>query len=204
MSERETWSTDEFGALHTGEVGVLLADGTVPRPVIFDTSSSGAAHSVSHWSVYDGTLRAPRAHAVRGVCSCGWTGPERLLEWDETDDPKLDRARVNVAIHCESDWWDMHLVEVEASAVPLPETITDLLSRLGEEIEKLGHTQPLAAVRAARKLEITAGDVALWPARNAWNDNSTVQIAAALGLNEADARHLLHRYSRYSRHNRYT
>ncbi|MFD7450460.1 hypothetical protein [Kitasatospora sp. NPDC059827] len=198
MDERRTFSTGEFGDLHKGAVGVLLADGTVPRPVVYDTGSSGVAHSVSQWSVYDGTLRAPRAHALRGVCSCGWTGPEHLLDWDDTDDPKLDRARVGVAIQCESDWWDTHLVEVEASAVPLPETITDLLSQLGEEIEKLGNTQPLAAVRAARKLEITAGDVAFWPARNAWNDNSTEQIAAALGLNEADARRLLHRFGRWN------
>src|SRR4051794_13931402 len=42
MDERETWTTEEFGTSHKGAVGVLLADGTAPKPVFFDTGSSGA------------------------------------------------------------------------------------------------------------------------------------------------------------------
>ncbi|MBP2405767.1 hypothetical protein [Streptomyces syringium] len=52
--ERETWTTEEFGSSHEGAVGVLLADGTVPPPVLFAMNSSGGGRSVSHWSVYDG------------------------------------------------------------------------------------------------------------------------------------------------------
>lgn len=38
MGEQETWTTEEFGASHTGSVGVLLADGTVPSPVSIASS----------------------------------------------------------------------------------------------------------------------------------------------------------------------
>ncbi|MFG2918312.1 hypothetical protein ACGF0D_36170 [Kitasatospora sp. NPDC048298] len=200
MGERETWSTGEFGDSHKGAVGVLLADGTVPRPVRYQTSSSGGGRSVSHWSAYNGRYDAPQAHALRGECSCGWTGPKHVLDWDEIGDQELARAGVGVAIQCESDWWDIHLVEVEATTVPLPETVTDLLSQLTEEIEKLGNTHPLAAVRAALRLEVTAAELAFWPARNARSDSSPEQAAAALGLNEADAERVLARFSRSRRY----
>ncbi len=55
--------------------------------------------------------------------------------------------------------WDTHTVEVEKSAVVLPDTVTALLSRL----EK---TSPLAALRAARRLEVTAVQVGYWPAHD--------------------------------------
>ncbi|MFD0404713.1 hypothetical protein [Kitasatospora sp. NPDC127116] len=200
MSERETWSTGEFGDSHKGSVGVLLADGTVPGPVFYETSSSGGGRSVSQWYAYDGAFDAPRAHALRGVCSCGWAGPEHVLDWDEIGDQEMARAGVGAAIECESGWWDTHIVEVAATAVPLPKTVTDLLSQLTEEIEKLGSTNPLAAVRAARQLEVIAGEVAFWPARNAGSNSSFEQAAAALGRNEADAERLLARFSRSRRY----
>ncbi|GAA2232827.1 hypothetical protein GCM10010360_66300 [Streptomyces nogalater] len=78
VGERESWTTEAFGASHQGAVGVLPADGSVPDPVFIDVTSAGGGREVSHWSVYDGSeglVRAPRAAALRAVCSCGWTSP---------------------------------------------------------------------------------------------------------------------------------
>ncbi|MFJ8164195.1 hypothetical protein ACIRBY_25170 [Streptomyces sp. NPDC096136] len=39
MKMDETWTSDEFGTSHEGRGGVLLADGTAPKPVCFDSAS---------------------------------------------------------------------------------------------------------------------------------------------------------------------
>ncbi|MFF3110958.1 hypothetical protein ACFVSN_17410 [Kitasatospora sp. NPDC057904] len=198
MGERQTWTTPEFGSSHEGAVGVLLADGTVPGPVFFPLSSSAGGQTVSEWSVYDGAFAfVPRAHALRAVCSCGWTGPEHPLDWDDIGEQKLAVAGGDAADRC-LEQWDEHTTDVERSAVPLPETVTDLLRRLSEEIQRLGTTSPLAAVRAARQLEVTAERVAYWAAHDARDDASLEQAAGALGLNEDDARHLLARFGGWS------
>ncbi|MFD0069513.1 hypothetical protein [Streptomyces sp. NPDC127574] len=196
--ERETWTTDEFGLCHTGEVGVVLDDGTVPRPVYFDASSGGGGRAVSQWSVYDGRLRqGPCAAALRAVCSCGWNGPEQHLDWDEIGDQDLQTAGANAADTCMRDW-DAHTVEVERSAVPLPEAVTVLLAQLEVEVEKLAKSSPLAAIRAARRLEVLAAQTAYWPAPEARRDADPGQAAAALGLDESGARALLARFGRWS------
>ncbi|WP_405765264.1 hypothetical protein [Streptomyces sp. NBC_01538] len=198
MDERETWTTEEFGTSHKGAVGVLLADGTVPKPVFFDTGSSGAGRSISQWSVYDGRrLSGLRAAGLRAVCSCGWTGPEHRLDWDEIGDQNLGEAGARAADQCTQNW-DEHTEEVASSAIPLPDSVTVLLSQLGEEIEKLAKSSPLAAIRAARRLEVVATEVAYWPAHQVQRDTTTVQAAAALGLNEAATRKLMARFGRWS------
>ncbi|MEW1720274.1 hypothetical protein [Streptomyces sp. NPDC093109] len=70
------------------------------------------------------------------------------------------------------------------SAIPLPEAFTDLLTQLEKEIEKLAKTSPLAALRAARRLEVIAAETSYWPAHDAQQDTTDEQAAAALGLNE--------------------
>ncbi|MET9469941.1 hypothetical protein ABZY44_35145 [Streptomyces sp. NPDC006544] len=151
---RETWTTEEFGTSHAGAVGVLLADGTVPGPVYFDSASGSGGEAVAQWSVYDGrSTRVSRAAALRAVCSCGWAGPEYRLDWDLIGKADLDAAAEDQADACERDW-DEHTGHVEARAVPLPETVTMLLERLEEEIDRLTKTAPVAAVRAARRLEV--------------------------------------------------
>ncbi|MDH6626116.1 hypothetical protein M2271_003933 [Streptomyces sp. LBL] len=198
MGERETWTTEEFGASHEGAVGVLMADGTVPGPVFFDMSSGGGGQSVAQWSVYDGRFaHGPRAAALRAACSCGWAGTEHPLDWDEIGDQELAEAGAGAADACMRDW-DAHTVEVETSAVALPDTLTGLLSQLEEEIEKLAKTSPLAALRAARRLEVTAVQVGYWPAHDARQDTTAEQAAAALGLDEDAARKLLARFGRWS------
>ncbi|MFJ4776435.1 hypothetical protein [Streptomyces sp. NPDC088762] len=63
-------------------MGVLLADGSVPKPAYFDGSSS-TGHDVAHWSVYDGGSwpERPRAAALHAECSCGWTGDRHTVDW---------------------------------------------------------------------------------------------------------------------------
>ncbi|MBT2453072.1 hypothetical protein J7F03_39840, partial [Streptomyces sp. ISL-43] len=73
MSRRETWTTEEFGTSHAGAVGVLLADGTVPDPVYFDSASGSGGEAVTQWSVYDGRWKhVPRAAALRAVNRSGF------------------------------------------------------------------------------------------------------------------------------------
>ncbi|MET7390842.1 hypothetical protein ACFYPT_35555 [Streptomyces sp. NPDC005529] len=196
--ERETWTTEEFGSCHTGAVGVLLSDGTVPRPVYFDASSGGGGQSLSQWTVFDGHPRqGPRAAALRAVCSCGWNGPAQRLDWEEIGDQDLQTAGAAAADTCMRDW-DEHTLEVERSAVPLPEAVTGLLAQLEVEVEKLAKSSPLAAIRAARRLEVLAAQTAYWPARGVRTDADLAQAAAALGLEESGARALLARFGRRS------
>ncbi|MFG3168589.1 hypothetical protein [Streptomyces sp. NPDC048200] len=63
--------------------------------------------------------------------------------------------------------WDEHTVEVERSAVPLPEAVTVLPGKLDVWVEKLAKSSPLAAIRAAWRLEVLAAQTAYWPARDA-------------------------------------
>ncbi|MFD6295814.1 hypothetical protein ACFWFU_13500 [Streptomyces sp. NPDC060235] len=197
-SERETWTTDEFGPCHTGAVGVLLDDGNVPRPVYFDASSGGGGQAVSQWTVYDGRPRqGPRAAALRAVCSCGWNGPEQRLDWEEIGDQDLQTVGAGAADTCLRDW-DQHTAEVERSAIPLPEAVTVLLAQLETEVDKLAQSSPLAAIRAARRLEVLAAQTAYWPARDTLGDDDLGQVAAALGLDDSGARALLARFGRWS------
>ncbi|MFI5690065.1 hypothetical protein [Streptomyces sp. NPDC051636] len=94
--------------------------------------------------------------------------------------------------------WDAHTVKVEKSAVALPETVTALLAQLEEEIEKLAKTSPLAALRAARRLEVTASQAGYWPAQDARRDTTAGQAAAALGVNDDVVWKLLARLGRWS------
>jgi len=196
--ERETWTTGEFGRSHAGAVGVLLADGTVPAPVIFDASSSGNSSRVSDWSVYDGRrFHGPRAAALRGVCSCGWSGPERPLDWAAIGDQDLWLAADQTADDCYQDW-DAHTADVALTAIPVPEAVTHLLEQVEQAIEELAKTSPLAAVRATRRLEVLATETGYWAARNALQDATPQQAAAALGLDVEAARGHLARLGRLS------
>ncbi|MFI6002134.1 hypothetical protein ACIA98_17280 [Streptomyces sp. NPDC051366] len=198
MGERETWTTEEFGTSHEGTVGVLLADGSVPGSAYFDTGSGPHVHSTSEWSVYDGRFpRVPRAAALRAVCSCGWAGPEHRLDWEAIGEQELAEAADDEADACVRDW-DGHTVAVEATTVPLPDSLTVLLERLEEEIDKLAKTSPIAAVRAARRTQITAERSGYWAARATRQDLNAAQAAAALGLGEDAARKELARFGRWS------
>lgn len=198
MSRRETWTTEEFGTSHTGAVEVVLADGTVPAPVYFDSGSGGGGEAVSEWSVYDGRRpRVPRAAALRAVCSCGWAGSDHPLDWEAIGDQDLVDGGDEQAGACDRDWYQ-HTAQVEATAIPLPETVTTLLQQLEEEIERLTKTSPVAGVRAARRMEVVAERVGYWAARGTAADLDTEQAAAHLGLDEAAVRRLMARFGDWS------
>ncbi|MFD7681043.1 hypothetical protein [Streptomyces sp. NPDC060187] len=131
------------------------------------------------------------------MCSCGWNGPEQRLDWDQIGDQDLQTAAAAVADICVRDW-DEHTGDVERSAVPLPEAVTVLLAQLEVEVEKLAKSSPLAAIRAARRLEVLAAQTAYWPAIDARGDANLGQTAAALGLDESGARAVLARFGRWS------
>ncbi|MEU7088415.1 hypothetical protein [Streptomyces achromogenes] len=75
-----------------------------------------------------------------------------------------------------------------------------LLARVESEIEKLARTTPLAALRAARRLEVIAVQTAYWPALDVSRNATGEQTAAALGLNEDAAQDLLARFARLRRY----
>ncbi|MET9364450.1 hypothetical protein ABZX93_26520 [Streptomyces sp. NPDC006632] len=199
MSEQETWTTEEFGPSHTGSVGVLLADGTVPPPVHLPTNSGAGGPSVSQWSVYDGAGfgHGPRAVALRAVCSCGWNGPEHPLDWNEIADQDFYEAGAGSADTCMRDW-DTHTVDVDRSATPLPEAVDDLLTQLQDRVEKLTKTSPLAALRAARRMEVAAAEAGYWAAHGARSDATVAQAATALGLSEHETKKVMARFGRWS------
>ncbi|MFE1787855.1 hypothetical protein ACFW7J_05490 [Streptomyces sp. NPDC059525] len=196
--QREVWTTEEFGRSHEGWVAVLQADGTVPPPALFDTGSGPDVHQTSHWSVYDGRFaHIPRAAVLRGVCSCGWTGPEHRLDWESMGRGTLEEAAGEQADACCADW-DGHTAAVERATIPVPETITLLLDQLEAEIGKLATSSPLAAVRAVRRIETTAAEAGSWAARAVQADATPEQAAVALGLTEAAVRRELARLGRWS------
>ncbi|MFJ5552500.1 hypothetical protein [Streptomyces sp. NPDC093225] len=197
--ERDVWTTDEFGGSHQGAVGVLLADGTIPDPVYFDSASGPGGRSVAQWSVYDGRQGRPRAAVLRAVCSCGWVGSQHCLDWDVIGGDELAEAGDGQAAACERGW-DAHTADVAAAAVPLPEAVTILLEQLETEIDKLTATSPVAALRAVRALEVLAGRQGYWAARGIRSNHDAGQAAAALGLSEREARRLIARLGVWTPH----
>src|SRR6516225_7777891 len=85
------WQDEEFGSSHDGTVGVLLADGSEPKPVYLDSGSGCSGRYVSEWWVYDGYecgrgYGRPRAAWLRGACSCGWRGERYAVDWSGIED----------------------------------------------------------------------------------------------------------------------
>ncbi|MGW2181871.1 hypothetical protein ACWCXX_28005 [Streptomyces sp. NPDC001732] len=190
------WETEEFGAEHEGRPGVLLADGTEPGPVYFDTGSGPTMHASTDWWVYDGTFRAPAATEMRGACSCGWRGTARYpLDWQEVD---RRRPYLFDTSGPENDR-DTHIAEVQAGTVPVPPDVTALIDQLGKRLIRLVDEEPLAAVRAAATLERltkqATTDVAFdidTPGGPSWDE-----VGRALGISTRAARsrlahHALH------------
>ncbi|MCZ0982950.1 hypothetical protein O1L60_39350 [Streptomyces diastatochromogenes] len=179
---------------------MLLADGTVPKPVYFDSYSGGFGWEVTHWSVYDGQdpyTPRPQAHSLRGECSCGWTGTPRPLDpastaADDDDGRAFREAGMEHAEDCRTDW-NAHIVTVTESTIPLPAELDALLETLSSQLEDLADTSPVAALKAARALEVMARQSAYWPARDAQRLDRA-EVAAGLGLNEAAAGELLERW----------
>jgi hypothetical protein len=192
----ERWVADEFGASHEGRVGVVLPDGSIPKPVYFDGASAYGTTS-DLWVYYDGRpFHGPRAQALRGVCACGWKGDVRALDWDRIGQEPLHEAAYEVADACFTDW-DQHIQSVDRSAVPLPDDLNTLLEEVSTRIEALIEDHPVAGVRAARRLEVIASRVGCEAARGA-AVSPPHEVAAGLGISEQAARSLLARLGRWS------
>ncbi|MEV0415155.1 hypothetical protein AB0I68_31265 [Streptomyces sp. NPDC050448] len=187
------WLSEEFGSSHEGQAGAVLADGTEPPPVVFDTGSGSSFHESTDWWVYDGTLRRPLAAAVRGSCSCGWRGTAAyFLDWTQVDtdsvyEPYLDLPGPKAD-------WDQHIAEVEARSVPMPAELSGLLQQVRERLDALTDEAPLAALRAVRILERTTKRVGREAAYRAEADDVSPEVLGqALGLTGSEARsHLVH------------
>ncbi|MGW6691889.1 hypothetical protein [Streptomyces sp. NPDC054961] len=195
----ETWTTDEFGKSHEGRAGVLLADGSVPKPVYFDGASS-YGQEVRHWSVYDGGTwpKRPQAAVLRAECACGWTGPSHPINWDEIADQPFHHAGTDIADQCIDDW-DHHILNIGASTIPLPLELDTLLETVTTAIENLAQDSPTAALKAARRLELIAQRTSYAPAHEA-RDQDPETVAAQLGLNLDQTRSLLARFGRWNQY----
>ncbi|GLF92629.1 hypothetical protein [Streptomyces yaizuensis] len=191
------WKSDAFGSSHEGRAGAVLADGSEPKPVYFDSVSGGSGHTSSDWWVYDGTLGAPLAPFVRGACSCGWRGvPRHPVNWAEVEE---DGPYGFDTSGPQDDWW-LHIDEVEARSVPLPTGLADLLEQLGEQLHTLAGDAPLAALRAAATLERTLRETGRTAALLVEADANSGEVSwesigTALGLTREDARSRVWHYT---------
>lgn len=180
------WQVDEFGAHHEGRAVALLADGTEPRPAIFDTGSGSSVHQTREWWAYTGTLTNPRATDLRGGCSCGWRGDTVYpLDWEALGDYPYD-----VDTPGPYEDWAEHIRQVEARTVPVPYELTELLQRLDERLSDLADDAPVAALRIVAALERAAKRTGLVAAFNIGTDDDVPweTVGEQLGMSESDAR----------------
>ncbi|NEB35799.1 hypothetical protein [Streptomyces sp. SID14515] len=186
------WSTEEFGASHEGQPGVVLADGVEPGPVFFDTGSGSHVHQSTSWWVYDGSLRSPVAAQLRGACSCGWRGESLYpIDWDDVD----RREPYAYDTTGPQDDWARHIAEVEAGTVPLPDDVAELLGQVQARLDTLAEVAPLAALRAVAALERATHRAGRMAANLAAADDATgEQVGPALGIAPDKARSLLTHY----------
>lgn len=143
------WQVDEFGSAHDGRAGVLMEDGTEPKPAFIANSTGGGGRETTEWWAYNGRFGKARAAYLRGACSCGWRGSNRYaLDWERLGDwpDYLDEPG-------RREDWERHIEEVEAATIPLPADVEELVARLDERLSNLESEAPLAALRAVAAVE---------------------------------------------------
>ncbi|MEU9799589.1 hypothetical protein [Streptomyces sp. NPDC051000] len=190
------WQTNEFADEHDGRPAAVLADGSEPKPLIYDIGSGSNFHSSTDWWDYDGTLGAPKAAGVRAQCSCGWYG-EKLypIDWEKVDHSLP--TPFNSDTEGPLGDWQVHVAVIEAQAVPVPQHVQELLDRIDVELEKLADEAPLAALRAAGALQRTATRIGADATHHLGQDEVSVErIAVGLGISPTAARSRLNRYER--------
>jgi plasmid stabilization system protein ParE len=187
------WQSDEFGEHHEGRAIAVLADGTEPKPAVFDVGHAG--HVTSEWWVYDGKLRQPLATGLRAGCTCDWRGDiVHPLDWAEVGDHAYDAETPGPRAD-----WRGHIQQIEARAVPVPEDITELLERLEIRLDKLALDAPAAALRVVAALERAAEQVgenaAIGIQADVRGEELTWEtVGTALGLPGRAARDTVERY----------
>ncbi|MFC7924610.1 hypothetical protein [Streptomyces cinereoruber] len=199
--ERDGWRRDGFES-HEGMVGVLLADGSEPKPVLFDLGSGSTFHESASWWHYDGTFRRPTAVTMRGRCACGWRGTKTYpIDWEkvrEDDDPDAYDTSGPY------EEWEAHLDDVAGRAVALPEDLAGLLGKVREHLDRLwleeDKTRAYATMlKTCDRLEAIVAEVGPEAARALTHDQdddedgSMPSVAEVLGMTEKAARtRLLH------------
>ncbi|MFD9339563.1 hypothetical protein ACFWBF_35060 [Streptomyces sp. NPDC060028] len=169
----------------------------MPKPVYFDGNSS-VGHTSEFWAAYGGRpFYGPRAHLLRAVCECGWTGTEYPLDWERIGDKPLheDEPTYLDAENCRDDW-DRHIETVEASTIAFPGEVDDLLTQMTEALDRLLGESPAAALKAARRLEILARGIGYDAAQAAHRSMEPEEVGTALGITGDHAEDLLDRYRR--------
>ncbi|WP_329391541.1 hypothetical protein OG625_39925 (plasmid) [Streptomyces sp. NBC_01351] len=184
----------DLKAAHEGSVGVLLEDGTEPGPVYFDVGSGGEMPTSTEWHVYDGRFGRPRAAVLRGACSCGWRGPAQYpLDWTTLGELPLYEADVDL----DGPIADVgaHLTVIRDASVPLPETLSAVLTELTGQLSNLSLASPLVVLKALADLQYLIAEVGE-DAANALLDEGVPidEVATGLGTSEAAARRYVTRY----------
>ncbi|MFC8896636.1 hypothetical protein [Streptomyces cinereoruber] len=201
--ERSGWQRGGFES-HEGMVGVLLADGSEPKPVLFDLGSGATFHESSDWWNYDGIFRRPTAVSMRGQCACGWRGTKTYpIGWEtvrENDDPDAYDTSGPY------EDWKAHLDEVAGRAVALPGDLVVLLGQVRERLDRLWLEEDpargyAAMLRACGELEAIVAETGPRAARALAREQeeSMPAVAEALGMTEKAARTRLLHYEYLSR-----
>ncbi|MFC9729775.1 hypothetical protein ACFWGM_13680 [Streptomyces roseolus] len=172
---------------HVGKVGVLLEDGTVPGPVYIDIGSGSYVPSFTDWWYYDGVHRRPLADRMRAVCACGWQC-ETTYPIDRKRVPRREPYLYDTSAP-EKDWED-HTRRINAAAVPLPEDVARLISRIRERLDDIEDTDPLTALRIVGALDAVVESDGPYVTRA----HTDEEIATALGSTEKALAARLRRY----------
>ncbi|CAL9673429.1 hypothetical protein SUDANB15_07581 (plasmid) [Streptomyces sp. enrichment culture] len=185
------WQTEEFGASHEGFVGAVLDDGSEPKPVFLDVGSGTGGYQTCAWWAYTGQWGRPKAAGYRAACTCGWRGRSRPVDWEQIDDGRLDEVDVSASY----DDWAGHIDTVARQTVPLPDDLTDTLTRLEGQLARLASQVPVAALRAVGELERLTRSIGHQAAHAAEADDlSPETIGKALGINAGATRSRLTHY----------
>ncbi|MFI8372074.1 hypothetical protein [Streptomyces sp. NPDC085466] len=176
---------------HVGKVGVLLEDGTVPGPVYIDMGSGSYVPSFTDWWYYDGWGRRPLADRMRAVCACGWQGGTTYpIDWKRV--PRREPYMYDTS-GPERDW-EQHTRQVNEAALPLPEDVARLISRIRERLDDIGDDDPLTALRIVGALDTIVDTDGCYATRVATRRHTDEEIATALGSTEKATAARLRRY----------
>ncbi|MFD7558863.1 hypothetical protein ACFV9E_30555 [Streptomyces sp. NPDC059835] len=94
-----------------------------------------------------------------------------------------------MADQCQDDW-DRHIHTAGDTTVLLPAELQELLRGVGDAVGTLAKDSPVAAIEAARSLELIAQRTAYEAAHDA-RGQDPAEVAASLGFNLHDTRALL-------------